>query len=311
MPFDALPPSADSTVGERIATGCSPVLVMIDCRNGTHALADADAPQLRVNDLAATRGDGVFEAMLASDGVLRKPEAHLRRFAASAAAAELVAPAAQVWLEAIATALRAHRACAETLVKLVLSRGPEGGDACSAWVYASDCSGHYDIARHQGIDALLLERGYDSMLGARAPWLLLGAKTLSYAINMAALRHARSRGADDVVFVSADGRILEGPTSSVIIARGSDEDVVLLTPPPDCGILPGTTQAALFEAARHRGWRTEQTMLTPEDLYAADGVWLASSIRLLAPVNRLDGRALARSPALDKALFALLDIAPA
>ena len=300
--------SAETSGAVPITSQGSPVLVMIDCRNGTHALADASEPQLRVNDLAASRGDGVFEAMLASAGVLRKPEAHLRRLAASAAAADLAAPAAQVWRDAIATALRAHHACAEILVKLVLSRGPEGSDTPTAWVYASDCSGQFDGVRRRGIDALLLERGHDSQLGARAPWLLLGAKTLSYAINMAALRHARRHHADDVVFVSTDGLILEGPTSNVIIANQSGDDVVLRTPPPECGILAGTTQAALFDAAVRRGWRTEFAPLTAEDLFAADGVWLASSIRLLAPVNRLDGRALIRSDALDDALFALLDV---
>lgn len=308
MHLDDFSPSAESAGTVSIATQDGPVLVMIDCRNGTHALADASAPQLRVNDLAASRGDGVFEAMLATAGVLRKPEAHLRRLAASAAAAELASPAAQVWRDAIATAMRAQRACAETLVKLVLSRGPEGSDTPSAWVLVSDCTGQYDSMRREGIDAVLLERGYESRLAARAPWLLLGAKTLSYAINMAALRHAMKHGAQDVVFVSADGLILEGPTSNVIVAEGSDEDVVLRTPPPECGILAGTTQAALFDAARRRGWRTEFAPLTAEDLFAADGVWLASSIRLLAPLNRLDGRPLARSHALHEALSAMLDV---
>lgn len=291
-----------------VAVQDGPVLVMIDCRNGTHALADASAPQLRINDLAASRGDGVFEAMLASAGVLRKPDAHLRRLAASAAAAELATPSTQVWLDAIATAVSAHRACAELLVKLILSRGPEGSGTPSAWVIVSDCSGQFDTVRRRGIDALLLERGYDTHLAARAPWLLLGAKTLSYAINMAALRHARKYGADDVVFISADGLILEGPTSSVIVANGSGDEVVLRTPPPECGILAGTTQAALFDAASRHGWRTAFAPLTPEDLFTADGVWLASSIRLLAPVNHLDGRTLARSHALDEALFAMLDV---
>lgn len=307
MPYDGSRRFEDPDASVNIAIKRSPTLVMIDCRDGSHALADANRPQLRITDLAATRGDGVFEAMLARDGIPQKPDAHLRRLAASAAASELPAPTTKAWGEAISTALRTHGHCREALVKLVLSRGPEGDDACTAWVHVSDCSGQHDAARRQGVDALLLERGYDSALNARAPWLLLGAKTLSYAINMAALRHARTHGADDVVFVSADGHILEGPTSSVVIARRSGEDMMLLTPPHDCGILAGTTQAALFEAARRHGWRAEHGMLTPEDLYAADGVWLVSSIRLLAPINRLGERTLARSEALNRQMFALLD----
>ena len=75
-----------------------------------------------------------------------------------------------------------------------------------------------------GIDVILLDRGYDSDVGERAPWLLLGAKTLSYAVNMAALRYAHKQGADDVIFTSADGRVLEGPTSTVLLAHVETSD---------------------------------------------------------------------------------------
>ena len=67
---------------------------------------------------------------------------------------------------------------------------------------------------------------------------------------MAALRFARGSGADDVIFVSSEGRVLEGPRSTVVIARGER----LLTPPPEHGILPGTTQQALFEVRRGKGF---------------------------------------------------------
>lgn len=139
----------------------------------------------------------------------------------------------------------------------------------------------------------MLERGYDSDIAARAPWLLMGAKTLSYAINMAALRHAKSLGADDVIFTSRDELVLEGPTSSVLLAHISDDSGVpvkrLITPHLDTGILPGTTQGALFAAAKEAGWELGYGPVTPADLLDADAVWLISSLRLLAPVNTIDG----------------------
>jgi 4-amino-4-deoxychorismate lyase len=134
--------------------------------------------------------------------------------------------------------------------------------------------------------------GVDAM-----PWLLAGAKTLSYAVNMAALREGARRGADDVVFVSSDGHILEGPRSTVVIATtGAEGNPCLLTPPPWYPILRGTTQQALFEVARSAGYDCDFQALRPADLVGAQGVWLVSSITLAARVHTLDGQALRPSP---------------
>jgi 4-amino-4-deoxychorismate lyase len=131
----------------------------------------------------------------------------------------------------------------------------------------------------------------------KMPWLLAGAKTLSYAINMAALRHADRHGAGDVIFVSSDGYILEGPRSTVVIAAdGDDGNVCLLTPPPWYPILRGTTQQALFGVARAKGYDCDYRALRVADLIAAQGIWLVSSMTLAARVHTLDGRALPRAP---------------
>ena len=128
------------------------------------------------------------------------------------------------------------------------------------------------------------------------PWLLAGAKTLSYAVNMAALRHAERHGAGDVVFVSSDGYVLEGPRSTVVIATEIDGKPGLLTPPPWYPILRGTTQQALFEVARNKGYDCDYRSLRPADLVAAQGVWLVSSITLAARVHTLDGKPLRPAP---------------
>ena len=94
----------------------------------------------------------------------------------------------------------------------------------------------------RGIRVVTLDRGIDSGVPARAPWLLLGAKTLSYAVNMAAIREAKRRGADDAIFVSSDGIVLEAPTASLILRFGDR----FVTPAPNGGILHGTTQLSLF-----------------------------------------------------------------
>ena len=121
---------------------------------------------------------------------------------------------------------------------------------------------------------------------------------------MAALRYAHERGADDVIFTSSDGKVLEGPTSTVLVAHAETDDggqvtsKRLITPQLDSGILPGTSQGALFAAAKEAGWELGYGPLEPDDLFDADAVWLISSVRLLTPVNHIDGKSIGSNPAL-------------
>ncbi|MCB1265495.1 MAG: aminodeoxychorismate lyase [Mycobacterium sp.] len=263
------------------------------------AVHDPDRPLLFGDDLAAVRGDGVFETLLVRDGRACLVEPHLRRLAHSAAMMDLPEPDPAAWREAIGIALCqwASRSPEEGALRLVYSRGRERGSDPTAYLTISPLAARVGAARRDGVAAVLLDRGLPADGAQDMPWLLAGAKTLSYAVNMAALRHAAARGADDVVFVSSDGYVLEGPRSTVVIAvGGADGRPCLLTPPPWWPILRGTTQQALFEVARDAGYDCDYQALRPADLAAAQGVWLVSSITLSARVNTLDGRALPPSP---------------
>ncbi|WP_299167323.1 aminodeoxychorismate lyase [uncultured Arthrobacter sp.] len=279
------------------------VLVFLDSAFPDGRIADATQPQLRVTDTGITRGDGIFETMLAVGGTPRKLQAHLARLATSAEALELDVPASEVWERAISTALKQADDDGELVVKLVATRGEEGAGA-TAWVLVSPLP---EGLRGQRLSVLLLDRGYDSTVAQRAPWLLMGAKTLSYAVNMAAVRYARSQGANDVIFTSSDGKVLEGPTSTVLIARVIDGAKHLITPQLESGILPGTSQGALFTAAREAGWELGYGPLVPGDLFSSDGVWLISSVRLLAEVESIDRKPVKVTPELTAELGALVE----
>ncbi|MDQ1562370.1 MAG: 4-amino-4-deoxychorismate lyase, partial [Actinomycetota bacterium] len=65
------------------------------------SLVDPSAPHLTVLDLAATRGDGIFESFSVSGGKPHAVDAHLRRFAASAKKLDLPAPDLEAWRAAV------------------------------------------------------------------------------------------------------------------------------------------------------------------------------------------------------------------
>ncbi len=288
--------------------GSSQVIVTLD-----GCVQDPHLPLLFADDLAAVRGDGIFETLLVRDGGGCLIDLHLERLTRSATMMDLPEPDLPAWRNAIETAVGEWTSMTadDAALRLIYSRGREGGDCPTAYITVNPVPARATAARRDGIAAVLLDRGLPAVGCEAMPWLLAGAKTLSYAVNMAALRHAARQGADDVIFVSSEGCVLEGPRSTVVIATAPDGGSApsrLLTPPLSQPILRGTTQQALFAVARARGHDCAYQTLRPSDLLAAQGVWLVSSMTLAARVHTLDGSLLPPN-ALDIEFKELVDAA--
>jgi 4-amino-4-deoxychorismate lyase len=251
-------------------------------------LHPADLPLLRADELGALRGDGVFETTLAVDGVPRDLDEHLARLATSAKMLDIDLPDGLQWhpgIDAVLAAWRTAGGAPEMVLRLLGTRGPESTGAPTCWVMGSTVAKETRRQR-AGARIRTLARGFTGSEVERMPWLLPGAKTLSYAVNMAAVRHAKSLGDDDVVFIGSDDTVLEGPTATVVLADGDS----LVTPPRD-GVLDGITVRRLFGAAEAAGWQTSYTTVTPDRLLSAEGAYLLSSVRLLTPIVAVDGTA--------------------
>jgi len=186
------------------------------------------------------------------------------------------------WRQAVDRAA-AQLGAGESVIKLILSRGVEHGPTPTAWVTAAPAA-DFSTVRENGVRVVTLDRGYDLGAAERAPWLLLGAKTLSYAVNMAALREAHRRGADDAIFLSSDGFVLEAPTASLILRFGDR----FVTPAPNGGILHGTTQLSVYEHLAEQGLEVGYDRIPASDLARADAAWLVSSVRLAAAITAVD-----------------------
>ncbi|MGH9107130.1 MAG: aminotransferase class IV [Acidimicrobiales bacterium] len=267
------------------------VLVELGPR-GPAVVGGPRSPFLRADDLGALRGDGVFEHFLVVDGQPRHLDEHLCRLAASAAMVDLALPAPEEWKAAVEGGARAWRGPGEWAMRLVCTRGPERGGPPCAYALGQELAPAVLRQRREGIAVLTLERGLRKGLAPEAPWLLLGAKTLSYAVNMAAKRWAQANGADDAIFVGTDGAVWEGGNSAVVASFGRR----LVSPPTSVGILDSISVRTLFVAAESAGWEVARAELCVADLFAAEGLWLSSSLRF-ARVHTLDGKGLAPCPA--------------
>lgn len=269
----------------------TPVVAILNHTLTPH-IVPIETATLRADD-QISRGDGAFETMHVRGGAAWERDRHLDRLAASAKVLSLpLLPRETLAALVDAAAGDWHRRHGDTEagVKLVCSRGPEFASEAgpTAYALAFGVPDRQLRQRRAGVAVTALPLGYSTRARVEAPWLLGGAKTLSFAMNFAAMRHARERGFDDALFTSSDGYALEGATSTLMWAAGK----TLVTTPPDAGILPGTTAATLFERAHEVGLETEEKLITPTELLETDGAWLLSSLRGVAAINSLDGASL-------------------
>lgn len=275
-----------------MAGNTAPIIFILEPFGGSLRRHNASLPFLFWDDAAVTRGDGVFETFLVRGGRVCNEERHARRFAASARSLGLPAPDLDYWRGATREALAAWVAergeDAEGTCVWTYSHGRASTGYPSAWLTIADLSPRQRQQREEGVCVLTLPRGFTLDTQAQE-WMAAGAKTLNYAAAMSALRYARSQGCDDVIYTEGTGeqaRVLEGVTSTVVAVKRNGK---MRTPIPGGAVLPGTTQAALFDAAQAAGWRCKEKDLTVADLLAAESVWLVSSVRLAARVTSLNG----------------------
>jgi len=242
-------------------------------------LVSADEPVLYADDEGVLRARAVFETLRVYGGKPFRLDDHLDRFAVSAARVGLRAPDRAAFAEASAQALAAA-AAPDAVLRLLWTAGREGANRPLGLVLVSSLPPDLEVLRARGLRV------------ATVPWApgaLAGAKSTSYAENLAARDDAARRGADDALLVAADGTVLEAPTANVCWREGE----LLLTPTLDLPILAGVTRAAVLELAPAAGYRVEEGSFPLGRLARADEVFLCSSVREVMAVVAIDGEQVA------------------
>ena len=126
-------------------------------------LVDPAQPIVRADDQGVVRGDGVFDALLAVDGVVRDLDPHLDRLARSATLLDLPAPDDAGYRRAVDAIVAAWDWAAdpEVVLRLIQTRGPEGAEHPNGWVMAAPLDAASRRQRVDGVRVLLLDRGFE------------------------------------------------------------------------------------------------------------------------------------------------------
>ena len=234
--------------------------IVLACVDGQ--LLPPAAAVIPVADEGLLRGDGIFEVARLYDGRPFALDQHFDRMSLSAENLRL--PFDRLAFEDDVARLLDESDPGESLVRCVATRG-----------------GHRIVLLEE------LPELPDAMaLGAvtYAPTRILdGIKSLSYAANMLASRIAVERGFDEALLVTPHGRVLECPTASFFWVRDDE----LLTPPLEDHLLDSITRRVVMRVSDAR-----EVPTTLEDLEQATEAFLASSVREVMPVRRIEAREL-------------------
>ncbi len=128
--------------------------------------------------------------------------------------------------------------------------------------------------------------------GRHAASPLAGVKVTSWLNNVWHLAEAQKEGWSEVVLLNERGEVAECTTANIFCVK----DGRVTTPPLSSGCLEGVTRSVLIEIAPRSGVPMIEQTLTPEDLYAADEIFITSTNRNLLGVNEIAGHKYAAAP---------------
>lgn len=246
-------------------------------------------PEARISvfDRGFLFGDSVYEVLRTVSGRPLFWREHMARLVTSAGFLGLELGATPESLRQRVDQTLAAVPAAEKYLRLIITRGegdlsltgPHGPPTCVI------------IARPLSLLAPAFFAEGCALATFRLPVLDAGgldprAKTGDKRLGVLAETAARAAGAYEGLRVTAEGRILEGASSTFFLVR----DGAVLTPALGAGILAGITRAKVLEVAVALGLTVSERDLTLDTLADADEAFITSTIRGLVPVNRIDAR---------------------
>jgi len=251
-------------------------------------LVPEEEARVSVFDHGLLYGDGVFEGLRSYSGRVFRLDAHLDRLWASARAICLEIPLSKPAVAKAVNDTLAANALVDGYVRLVVTRGagslglnPNRTRNPQVIVIADTISLYPREYYEQGLKIVTAatQRVQSAALSPRI-------KSLNYLNNIMAKLEGLRAGCVEALMLNHKGEVAECTGDNVFVVRSG----VLLTPPPDAGILEGITRNAVMELARAAGIDCREATLTRHDLYTADECFLTGTAAEVIPVVDIDGR---------------------
>ncbi len=245
--------------------------------------------RISVFDRGYLYGYGLFETMRSYDGCVFALDRHLDRLMRSARKLALDAALDSIELERGIYRTMEANALSNSRIRLTVTAGdgersvsPPVSGVLTTIIVAEKLIVPPPAAYEKGLRAVVA----DTRRNSRSA--LSGMKSTAYMDSLIARHEAAAAGADDAILLNERGLVAECSTSNIFIVSGGR----LLTPPVDCGILPGITREIMLELAGKLEIPAVEIEIRLDDLYKADEAFITNSIIEIIPIVAVDGRAI-------------------
>ena len=234
--------------------------------------------QISVLDRGLLYGDGFFETLRIEAGAPLLIERHLTRLKASCCMAGFGDCVDFDEMKRSADAIIVANGVQRGRLRITLTRGVLPGIGTGPAVTPT-------ILMQAGAMDLPLDAAEPITL-AVSTWRaneqspIVAHKRIGFQANLLALSEARARGADEALLLNSTGHLAEGSISNIFLIK----DGRVMTPAPDCGLLPGIMREIVLEACD-----VEEATYDLDDLHAADEIFCTNSLRGIMPVKRVLG----------------------
>lgn len=226
-------------------------------------------------------GDGVYEVIRIYNGKPFMVKEHLQRLQKSAKEIRLSIPSESFFQDLILKGIEKSH-LQEAYIYLQITRGIAPRNHLFPNVSASISM---TVRKAKRISNELREKGAGAIFHADERWANCYIKSLNLLPNILAKQTAHDKGCFEAILVK-DGYVTEGSSSNVFIVK----DKSLYTTPLSKQILAGITRMAVEKAAKLLNIPFVEKKFTPEELLAADEVFITSTTTEILPITSVDGK---------------------
>ncbi|MDR6670675.1 D-amino-acid transaminase [Rhizobium sp. 1399] len=256
--------------------------------NGRY-VPDSNA-MVHVEDRGYQFADGVYEVCEVRHGLIVDLTRHLNRLDRSLSELRIAWPMSRAALTQVIRETLRRNHVRNGLFYLQVTRGVARRDH----VFPAEGTPPSIVVTAKSSDPSVIAKknaaGIKAITVPDNRWDRVDIKTVGLLSNALARQQAKEAGAQEAIYVDADGMVKEGAATNVWIV---DADGTLVTRPAEHGILRGITRTTLIDVAAKLGVKIVERKFSVSEMMAAREVFITAATSICFPVVSIDGHAIA------------------